>query len=103
LQALHASDKLQQADPYQLVQLLTIAHLVDQKLLLQMKMVALLELHDQLGALEQGQEPGLLVALLKDSLNVHSILLPQCPLMSKSIAELGVEKLMRCQAVHRDQ
>jgi len=66
-------------------------------------MVALLELHDQLGALEQGQEPGLLVALLKDSLNVHSILLPQCPLMSKSIAELGVEKLMRCQAVHRDQ
>jgi len=102
LQALHASDKLQQADPYQLVQLLTIAHLVDQKLLLQMKMVALLELHDQLRALEQGQEPGFLVTLLKGSLNVHSIL-PQCALMSKSIAELGVEKLMRCQAVHRDQ
>ena len=40
------------------------------------KMVALLELHDQLGAPEQEQEPGLLVALLKDSLNVYSILLP---------------------------
>lgn len=66
-------------------------------------MVALLELHDQIGVPKQEQEPALLLALLKDSLNVHSILLPQCSSMSKSIAELGEEKLVLSQEVHSDQ